>query len=75
MSGQQFELATTFTGVLEYRLALLSHINPIAYDILLGSAIIGDKINMNLIKEIFETDDKTFRDVMIYLKKWITSHL
>lgn len=69
LSDQQFELATTFAGVLEFRLGLLSHINPIAYDILLGSAIIGDKINMNLVKEIFEVDDKKFRDIMIYLKK------
>lgn len=69
LSGQQFELADTFAGVLEFRLALLSHINPIAYDILVGSAIIGDKINMNLVKEIFGINDKTFRDVMIYLKK------
>ena len=43
--------------------------NPTAYDILLGSAVIGDKINMNLVKEIFGMTDKTFRDVMIYLKK------
>ena len=69
LSDQQFEIATTFSGLLEFRLALLAHINPIAYNILLGSAIIGDKINMNLVKEIFEVNDKTFRDVMIYLKK------
>ena len=31
--------------------------------------MIGDKINLNLIKEIFEVDDKTFTDIMIYLKK------
>ena len=47
----------------------MAHINPIAYDILLGSAIIGDKINMNLLKEIFEVNDKTFLEIMIYLKK------
>ena len=69
LSGNDFQLATTFTALLEFRLGLLAHINPIAYDILLGSAIIGDKINMNLVKEIFEVDDKTFLDIMIYLKK------
>lgn len=47
----------------------MAHINPVAYDILLGSAIIGDKINMNLLKEIFEVNDKTFLEIMIYLKK------
>lgn len=69
LSDQTFELSRTFKGVLEYRLALLAHLNPVAYDVLLGSAIIGDKINMNLVKEIFEINDSTFRDIMIYLKK------
>ena len=69
LSGTDFEISTTFAGLLEFRLGLLAHLNPVAYDILLGSAIIGDKINMSLIKEIFEVDDSTFRDIMIYLKK------
>ena len=69
LSGNDFQLATTFNSLLEFRLGLLAHINPIAYDILLGSAIIGDKINMNLLKEIFEVNDKTFLEIMIYLKK------
>ena len=68
LCGQEFELSTTFKGVLEHRLALLSHLNPNAYNILLGSAIIGDKINVNLVKEIFEMDNKTFKDILIYLK-------
>ena len=65
---QQFELSTTFKGVLEHRLALLSHLNPEAYNVLLGSAIIGDKINVNLVKEIFEIDNKSFKEILIYLK-------
>ncbi len=69
LSSSEFELSTSFKGLLELRLALLEHLNPIAYDILLGAAIIGDKINLNLIKEIFEVDEKTFKDIMIYLKK------
>ena len=69
LSGQQFELAADFAGLLEFRLALLAHLNPIAYDILLASAIIGDKININLIKEAFSINDKNFREIMIYLKK------
>ena len=69
LCGKEFEIAATFTGLLEYRLKLLEELNPIAYDILVGSAIIGDKLNMNLVKEIFEVDDETFRDILIYLKK------
>ena len=69
LAGRDFELATDFAGLLEFRLNLLSKINSLAYDILLGAAIIGDKINMALVKEIFEVDDKTFIEVMVYLKK------
>ena len=69
LAGHDFELATNFAGLLEFRLNLLSQINSLAYDILLGAAVIGDKINMALVKEIFEVDDKTFIDVMVYLKK------
>lgn len=69
LCGRDFELGINFASVLEYRLVLLSKINPAAYNILLGSAIIGDKININLVKEIFEADDKTFKDILIYLKK------
>ena len=69
LSGKEFEISTSFEGLLEYRLSILSQLNPIAYDVLTASAIIGDKININLVKEIFEADDKTFRDILIYLKK------
>ncbi len=66
---QEFEISTTFKGLLEHRLALLSHLNPKAYEILLGSAIIGDKININLVKEIFEVSDTEFRKIIVYLKR------
>ena len=69
LADQPFELSTDFKGLLEFRLGLLAHINPPAYDILLGAAILGDKININLLKEIFEVDDKTFTDIMTYLEK------
>ena len=66
---QEFELSTTFKGLLEHRLALLSHLNPDAYKVLLCSAVIGDKINMNLIREIFDIDETTFKNILVYLKK------
>lgn len=69
LADQPFELSTNFKGLLEFRLGLLAHINPIAYDILIGAAILGDKININLLKEIFEVDDKKFLDIMTYLQK------
>lgn len=69
LTDQQYELGSNFRGLLEYRLALLAHLNPIAYDVLLGAAILGDKININLLKEIFEIEDKKFIDIMTYLHK------
>lgn len=67
--GEEFELCKTFDELLEYRLTLLSKINPEAYEILLASAIIGDKININLMQEIFALDRNAFMEIMIYLKK------
>lgn len=69
LCGQDFELSTNFRGLLERRLALLSHLNPPAYNVLICSAIIGDKININLLKEIFNIDTKTFKKLLVYLRK------
>ena len=66
---QEFELSTNFRGLLEHRLALLSHLNPTAYNVLISSAIIGDKINVNLVKEIFNIGDKNFKKILVYLRK------
>lgn len=67
-SGQDFELGSTFKSLLEHRLALLSYLNPPAYNVLLASAIIGDKININLVKDIFKINNKNFKKILIYLK-------
>lgn len=69
LADKPFEIGINFAGLLEYRLKLLSQLNPDAYNILLASAIIGDKININLVKEIFDIDDKIFKEILIYLKK------
>lgn len=67
--GEQFELGTNFENLLEYRLSLLTKINPEAYEILLAAAIIGDKININLIQDIFEAEKTKLMEILIYLKK------
>lgn len=69
LCGKQFELNTSFAGLLEYRLSILSKLNPEAYEILLSAAIIGDKININVLREIFGMENKPFMEIMIYLKK------
>lgn len=69
LSGIDFELPTTLKGIFQFRLSLLAHINPAAYDVLIGAALIGDKINMNLVREIFEIKEFDFTDILVYLKK------
>lgn len=67
LCGQEFILSDAFRGILENRLALLSHLNPTAYEILLCAAIIGDKINLNLLRELYE--ESQFKSAIAYLKK------
>ncbi len=69
LCDEKIELNPHFSNLLESRLSLLSRINPEAYEVLIVAAIIGDKINLNLIKGIFELEDKPFFEIMIYLKK------
>ncbi len=69
LSEKEFVLATSFAGLIEYRLSILAELNPIAYKVLVCSAIIGDKININFIQEIFNIDEKSFKDILVYLKK------
>ena len=68
LCSQEFKHAKNFKELLELRLALLSYLNPIAYNVLLASAIIGDKINVNLIKDVFEMNNKSFKNILVYLK-------
>ena len=69
IADKPFGIPDKFSDILTYRLEILKILNPIAYKILVGAAVIGDKINLNLIKEIFELDDEKFSDILAYLEQ------
>lgn len=69
IADKPFGIPANFSDILSYRLEILKIINPIAYKILVGASIIGDKINLNLVKEIFELDDEKFADILAYLEQ------
>lgn len=65
----QYNLPEDYTGLINERMVILKKYNKTAYTTLIGSAILGDKINLNLIKQIFAFNDKQFDDVITYLEK------
>ncbi len=69
IADMPFSLPDNYTELINERLAILKRTNKKAYTTLIGSAILGDKINLNLIKQIFALNDKDFDDVIGYLEK------
>lgn len=76
ISDYLFDLPISFTETITKRIALLEITNPAAYKILTGASVLGDKINLPLIKQIFNFDDETFNGAITYLQKmnYIESH-
>lgn len=64
-----FELPETYEDLVAKRIKLLEELNKDAYIFITSVAILGDKINLNLVQQIFEYDDTTFNDIIEYLKK------
>lgn len=69
IANVKFEMPETFANIVLNRLAILKNINKRAYATVIGCAVLGDKINLNLIKQIFEYRDEDFSDVIAYLHK------
>lgn len=69
ISDKSFVLPNTFSEIIQERLKNLKKVNSIAYKTLVGAAIISDKINLALIKEIFKFDDKEFLGIIDYLRE------
>ena len=67
--GGAFVIPQTFAEVVKLRLKNLRINNPKAYVTLMGCTILGDKINLNLIKQIFQYRDIEFGDVVACLQK------
>ena len=68
LGNTPFELPESYEDLVAKRICLLSAINKDAYDFLTAASILGDKINLNLVKQIFEYDDITFENIVEYLK-------
>ena len=63
----KFELPESYDNLVAKRICLLSAINKDAYLFMMGCAILGDKINLNLVKQIFGYDENTFNGIIEYL--------
>lgn len=61
--GIDFVLPMTLDELIEKRLFILKSKYPLAFDILSCASIIGSKIDINLIKEVFELKDNDTKNV------------
>ena len=69
IGDKPFKLPGTFTEIIRERLKNLKEVNPIAYKTLVGASVLGDKINLALLKEIFGFDEKEFTGIIDYLRE------
>jgi len=67
--GGAFIIPPNFADVIKNRLKNLKAANLKAYITLMGCVILGDKINLNLVKQIFQYRDEEFGDVIAYLQQ------
>ncbi|MBR1424111.1 AAA family ATPase [bacterium] len=69
ISDKAFLLPNTFSQLISERLATLKKNNPEAYKLLSGAAILGDRLNLILLKEVFGYKSQEFNDIILYLVK------
>ncbi len=68
ITDRAFLLPDNFSDLIKSRLTALRKINNDAYKVLCAIAIVGEKVNVRLIKEIFEYDSEDYKKILIYLK-------
>ena len=64
-----FILPDSFSSLVKARLEILKKTNEDAHKLLCASAILGDKLNISLLREIFSKEIKNFQDTISYLQK------
>lgn len=69
IADKAFLLPNNFEFLIKERLETLKKINNAAYKLLCGAAILGDKLNLALLKEIFGYKNQEFNDIISYLVK------
>lgn len=69
-----YRLPDNITDLIKKRLELLKIRTPLAFNVLMCASILGKKINVNLIKEVFELNDDVFDNTAKFLagKNFIT---
>jgi len=67
INDKTFLLPDDFSQLIKERLATLKNTNKIAYKVLCAAAILGDKINVALLRQIFGFDERAFYDILNYL--------
>lgn len=68
INDKAFVLPDDFSQLIKERLATLKKVNKIAHKVLCASAILGDKINITLIREIFGFNELEFNEILSYLE-------
>lgn len=69
ITDKAFLMPKTFSDLVSERLATLRKINLEAFRLLCGANILGEKLNLALLKEIFGYKDKEFGEYLTYLEK------
>jgi len=69
ISDKAFLLPNSFSDLIKERLITLKKTNKEAHRLLCGAAILGDKLNLSLLKEVFGYKSQEFNDVISYLVK------
>ncbi len=62
-----YRLPDNIADLIKCRLEILKIRTPLAFNVLLCASILGKKINVNLIKEVFELNDDTFENTAKFL--------
>ncbi len=69
ISDKAFIMPNSFSELIKERLLTLKKSNKEAHKMLCGAAILGDRLNLALLKEIFGYKNQEFNDIMSYLAK------
>ncbi len=69
INDKTFILPENFQKLISERLKILKTNNQEAFKFLCGSAILGDKLNFSLLKEIFSYNPTEFNEIVVYLIK------
>lgn len=69
IADQAFLMPTKFPDLIKERLITLKKSNKEAHKLLCGAAILGDKLNLALLQQVFGYKTQDFNDIISYLVK------